>query len=119
MFNETYNYTEEYAYHSPYLAYFAVITLYFIMILTVILNLLSIVCILFAKAFSTINFLIISLATSDILYAFGIPIFTKKFLDTQMVLSRQTYQFSYLFDMIALMVNLILKAVANLPSTYK
>ena len=58
------------------------IILYTEMVFCFILNLTSLSCIFYTKAFTSINMLVINLAIADILYACGIPFYVRQFSDS-------------------------------------
>lgn len=75
------------------------------MVLSIILNILSIVSICFAKIISPLNLLILNLALSDILYALNIPIVARQFYDHQDPYTLFTCRLNYLIDFISMSVN--------------
>ena len=58
------------------------VILYIEMVFCFILNLTSLSCIIYTKAFTSINMLVINLAIADILYACGIPFYVRQFSES-------------------------------------
>ena len=85
-----------------------IIILYIELFVSLILNGISVFCILFVKAFTPINILIINLATSDILYASVIPFYVRQFEDES--ISQNTFgcRLSFMFDVISMIVRIII-----------
>ncbi|CAF0807750.1 unnamed protein product [Didymodactylos carnosus] len=73
---------------------------------SVLLNALSIICILGAKAITPINLLIINLAISDIVYAFTIPVFAVHIVIPWWPFGRLGCQLSIAIDIIAMIVSI-------------
>lgn len=86
--------------------YFTASIFYTLMILAYVLNLLSIICISFSKAFSPINLLILNLAVSDILYASGIPVFAIQIYSPEYQYTESLCRLSFLVDKLSLLVGL-------------
>ncbi|CAF1282668.1 unnamed protein product [Adineta steineri] len=75
-----------------------------IFVLSVLLNSLSIICIIGAKAITPINLLIINLAISDILYALTIPMFAVHIVTPSWPFGRLGCQLAISIDIIAMIV---------------
>ena len=94
------------AYNWPAFNYSIMICLYVIMLLTIILNLFSIVCIVHAKQLTPINILIVNLCLTDILYATNLPNIAAQFINKftySLVLCRLTIT----LDMICVIVSIL------------
>ena len=83
------------------------VILYTEMVFCFILNLTSLTCIFYTKAFTSINMLVINLAIADILYACGIPFYVRQFSEsvnvTQSVLG---CRISFTLDVTSMIVSI-------------
>lgn len=86
------------------------VILYIEMVFCFILNLTSLSCIIYTKAFTSINMLVINLAIADILYACGIPFYVRQFSEsvyvTQSVLG---CRISFTLDVTSMIVSKLVK----------
>ncbi len=104
--NETLaNGTIEVYYWKP-LAYTTAFLLYLFMVVSISLNCLSIVCIVYARAYRTspINILVINLAISDIIYSLNAPVLVSHIIGKDYEYSLFTCRLFFLFDQLAMMV---------------
>ena len=100
------------AYHLPVVFKYAVILfLAFVLIATISLNLLSVICIANAKAFTAINILLLNLCVSQIIYTLNIPIFLAKMIYKDFVYSEFLLNISILTDILALIVSILCNLV--------
>lgn len=93
------------AFDMPVLLYITIICLYIFMILTIVLNLLSIICIVHAKAFTPINLLIMNLSISDIIYSTNVPVFAAQFIAKSITYPLIMCRLSFLSDVLTMMVS--------------
>jgi hypothetical protein len=95
------------AFHLPNVLKFTVILfLAFVLTATISLNLLSVICITNAKAFTPINILLMNLCISQIIYTLNIPIFLAKVIIKDFVYSQFLLNISLLTDILALIVSI-------------
>ncbi len=91
------------------------VILYIEMVFCFMLNLTSLSCIIYTKAFTSINMLVINLAIADILYACGIPFYVRQFSEsvyvTQSVLG---CRISFTLDVTSMIVSIRFKILVNI-----
>lgn len=96
------------AFHLPdVLKYTIILFMAFVLIATLSLNLLSVICIVNAKAFTAINILLLNLCVSQIIYTLNIPIFLIKVMIKDFVYSEFLLKISILTDILALIVSIL------------
>ena len=91
-----------------------IIFLFVLMILSFLLNFISIICILYTNKFTVINMLILNLSVSDILYACCIPLFAKQFTGGEVYQTEFGCRISYLLDVTCMIVSFVLIFKKNL-----
>jgi hypothetical protein len=91
-----------------------IVSLYASMISCYALNIISVMSIICAKAFTPINILILNLAVSDVLYASCIPFFINQFTGATVIQTEFGCRISFFLDVTCMIVNVFSVAALTL-----